>query len=251
MPPRHPDTTGSPSIRHARGRRTGQALGFLVAIGFALGFPAAMATLQGRADLSPRQAAALVDTVRLREFLRAHYEEAGRRPRAQDGLGVLVPDFVASVPLDPWGRPYVARLGDTDAHPDALSLGEDGKAGGTAESTDISGRFGLVSEPATRWADPLALALPFGLLALATVAARRHAWGAGLLSGLGGTTSFLLLTVIAPAARFESTAAAALIVGLLCLTGSVAVLRRAPAARILTPAAVVLAYALLERLVAV
>lgn len=250
MGARIPDEEERPAAGPTKRLQAEQALGFLVAVVFALGFPSAMATLQARAEISPRQAAALVATVRLRESLRLFYEQARRPPRAQDGLAVLVPDFVDRVPLDPWGRPYAARAGDGDAVPDAVTLGEDGKPGGRGEATDVSGRSGLLQPAPVHWVNRLARTAPFGLLLVGAIAARRHPWGAGLVAGLAGLTSFLLLTVIAPAARLDATAWFASVVGLLCLTGSVAILRRAPGATVLTPAAVIAAYALLEQLVA-
>lgn len=43
-----------------------------------------------------------------------------------------------TIPVDPWGRPYVYRAHDNGLTYDLLSLGKDGKAGGQAEDTDVS-----------------------------------------------------------------------------------------------------------------
>ncbi len=43
------------------------------------------------------------------------------------------------VPLDPWGNPYVYRLGDKGEY-EIISLGADGAEGGEGEDADISSR---------------------------------------------------------------------------------------------------------------
>ena len=63
-------------------------------------------------------------------------------PAARNWRG---PYLKKTVPLDPWGRPYVYRSpGETNPDTyDLVSLGRDGAAGGGGEDTDI-----------TSWGDP-------------------------------------------------------------------------------------------------
>ncbi|HEX8431987.1 MAG TPA: type II secretion system major pseudopilin GspG [Longimicrobium sp.] len=59
-------------------------------------------------------------------------------PRPRDWRG---PYLRREVPVDPWGRPYLYRSPGT-LHPDEydlLSLGRDGREGGTGEDADIVG----------------------------------------------------------------------------------------------------------------
>lgn len=74
--------------------------------------------------------------------------DARRYPTAEEGLEALVvkPSGVANwsgpylkkaVPADPWGRPYVYRVPGEKSEYQLLSLGRDGKAGGSGEDADI------------------------------------------------------------------------------------------------------------------
>lgn len=67
-----------------------------------------------------------------------------RLPRSSEWPGFLTkgsenhPDpFLAKVPTDPWGRPYVYELKD-DGTFRILTLGKDGKPGGTGENADLA-----------------------------------------------------------------------------------------------------------------
>ena len=71
-----------------------------------------------------------------------------RYPTAEEGLDALVakpasasnwsgPYLKKAVPSDPWGRPYVYRLPGEKAEFQLMSLGRDGKQGGTGEDADI------------------------------------------------------------------------------------------------------------------
>jgi len=48
------------------------------------------------------------------------------------------PYLTKSVPPDPWGRPYVYRSPGEHGEFDLLSLGRDGRAGGTGEDADVT-----------------------------------------------------------------------------------------------------------------
>lgn len=43
-----------------------------------------------------------------------------------------------TVPLDPWGRPYVYRMPGTKSDYELLSYGRDGRPGGSGEDADIA-----------------------------------------------------------------------------------------------------------------
>jgi general secretion pathway protein G len=43
-----------------------------------------------------------------------------------------------AVPLDPWGRAYVYRFGNTNGDFELLSYGKDGQPGGELENADVS-----------------------------------------------------------------------------------------------------------------
>ncbi len=75
--------------------------------------------------------------------------DTGRFPSTDEGLQALSanpgnlqgwsgPYMNNDVPPDPWGAPYVFRApGETGKDYDLLTLGADGKAGGTGEDADI------------------------------------------------------------------------------------------------------------------
>ena len=72
-----------------------------------------------------------------------------RIPSAEQGLTALVarptnepgwngPYLKKGLPNDPWGRPYLYRVPGQKGEYDVLSLGRDGRPGGTGEDLDIS-----------------------------------------------------------------------------------------------------------------
>lgn len=74
--------------------------------------------------------------------------DARRYPTTEQGLEALVtrpanepswdgPYLRKAVPKDPWGRPYLYRNPGEKGEFDILSLGRDGKPGGTAEDADV------------------------------------------------------------------------------------------------------------------
>jgi general secretion pathway protein G len=74
--------------------------------------------------------------------------DVGRYPTTEEGLEALNtmpasvegwsgPYLKKAVPADPWGRPYVYVQPGSNAEIDLMSLGRDGKAGGTGEDADI------------------------------------------------------------------------------------------------------------------
>ena len=87
----------------------------------------------------------------LRTALDSYYVDLQRYPTTTEGLTVLIrpsggknaqrwsgPYMQDEIPLDPWGNPYVYRVGETRERPFYLfSLGADGKEGGEGNDKDI------------------------------------------------------------------------------------------------------------------
>jgi general secretion pathway protein G len=77
--------------------------------------------------------------------------DTGAYPNAELGLKALVerppsetkwsgPYLRKSVPLDPWGKPYLYKIPGEKGDFDLLSYGKDGQPGGSGEAADISNR---------------------------------------------------------------------------------------------------------------
>ena len=75
--------------------------------------------------------------------------DVGRYPTTEEGLQALTtapgsepnwggPYLKKSVPMDPWGRPYVYEQPGTHSDFDLWSYGKDGRPGGTGEDADIT-----------------------------------------------------------------------------------------------------------------
>ena len=75
--------------------------------------------------------------------------DTGHYPSSELGLEALVvrpasearwqgPYLKKQVPVDPWGNPYIYRLGGPRGEFEILSLGKDGRPGGDGEAADIS-----------------------------------------------------------------------------------------------------------------
>ena len=74
--------------------------------------------------------------------------DTGHYPSIEQGLAALVtrpvnepkwdgPYLKKSVPLDPWGAPYVYKIPGDHGEFDLLSLGKDGQPGGSGEAADV------------------------------------------------------------------------------------------------------------------
>lgn len=85
----------------------------------------------------------------LQKALDQYRIDTGRYPPTSAGLNALVsqpageprwsgPYLSKSPPLDPWGRPYVYRAPGQHGEYDLLSLGKDGRPGGSGEDADIT-----------------------------------------------------------------------------------------------------------------
>jgi general secretion pathway protein G len=101
-----------------------------------------------------RMKAARLQIEALTSALDLYYLDTGRYPASSEGLTALVrrPGNVTTwngpyikgdtVPLDPWGNPYVYRSPGERSNYDIISLGSDGRDGGNGNAADIrvSGR---------------------------------------------------------------------------------------------------------------
>lgn len=107
----------------------------------------------GNADLAKITADLSSLSAALESYYRAHFNY----PTAEQGLEALVsppealaaPDtypaggYLGSIPLDPWGRPYLyeeEQWGRTKGRFTITTLGADGVAGGVGENVDVSTR---------------------------------------------------------------------------------------------------------------
>jgi general secretion pathway protein G len=75
--------------------------------------------------------------------------DTGHYPGTEEGLAALNtrpanqakwdgPYLTKSVPVDPWGNPYIYKLPGTHGDYDLLSYGKDGQPGGEGEAADIT-----------------------------------------------------------------------------------------------------------------
>ena len=75
--------------------------------------------------------------------------DTGHYPSAEQGLEALVtqpqnepkwsgPYLKKSVPLDPWGRPYVYKFPGEHGDYDIYSFGKDGQPGGQSDNADVT-----------------------------------------------------------------------------------------------------------------
>ncbi len=88
--------------------------------------------------LSPKQKEARQRIRRLDGLLKEYDRNVGRFPSLAEGFTPLVQArTLQEVPVDPWGNPYVYRHAPKRGY--ALSLGADGKPGGTGEDADVTG----------------------------------------------------------------------------------------------------------------
>ena len=68
----------------------------------------------------------------------AFYLDKGRFPTNQEGLKILVPEFVKLLQNDPWGKPYLFVQPGKSGKYDIMSYGADGREGGSGQDQDIT-----------------------------------------------------------------------------------------------------------------
>lgn len=133
------------SSRHA-GFTLLELLVVMVIIGLLAGFVAPRYFAQvGKSQV--KAARAQIDA--LDKALEQYRIDVGHLPTSEQGLAALNaqpageqnwagPYLKKDVPLDPWGAPYVyAEPGTHNNDYDLISLGKDGRAGGTGEAADL------------------------------------------------------------------------------------------------------------------
>lgn len=75
--------------------------------------------------------------------------DTGHYPSTEQGLNALMtqpanetkwggPYLKKSIPLDPWGKPYIYKQPGEHGDYDIISYGKDGQPGGSAEAADIT-----------------------------------------------------------------------------------------------------------------
>jgi len=222
-----------------------QAAGFLLVPLLAVLFVRGVTLFLGDGGNDSRQVITKQETRRLVQALDAFLVAHHRLPTVEEGLRPLSRAPLGTVPTDAWGRPFVYVL-DMDARwADVISYGADGLPGGRGDAADISGKFGSKSPAPPVAVGALGQILFFGLLLLGLLGARRWAWAAGMLAGTAACCAIILLTLIARPFDLSTVGILAPVVTILCMTGSVAVLRRIRGATWLTAGIVLCAYTLL------
>ena len=169
-----------------------------------------------------------------------------RMPSARDGLAKLAPEFVAWVPTDPWGTPYVYEPSGPD-WADVISYGADRKPAGNGANTDVSARYGRLGPRPPSWLRALATLLLVGVPLAAALAAERP-WCAGVLAG-GSAFWGALLTAMVGGSVQTLFAPLSFAAGAAGMVGALAVTWDLPYARIVAFLAVAAAYGLVLHLV--
>ena len=134
------------NVTSSRGFTLLELLVVIVIIGLLAGFVAPRYFSQvGKSEIEV--ARAQIDA--FEKALDQYRLDTRRYPDASQGLTALVerptneprwngPYLRKSVPLDPWGRPYVYKVPGTKSDFDLVSYGRDGRPGGTGNDADIT-----------------------------------------------------------------------------------------------------------------
>ncbi len=99
----------------------------------------------------PKQIAAKMQIQAFQGALKLYRNDVGAYPTSAEELDVLWtntsgragwagPYLQSQIPLDPWGNAYIYRYSEQSAV-EILSLGADGKRGGTGENSDIGNQI--------------------------------------------------------------------------------------------------------------
>lgn len=231
----------------------GFALGLLATPLFLLMVSGGVTTWSDGLDRTGERGVALVgarDLAAAVDRYRGHYQHV---PDPKQGLAALVPEFVEHVPNDPWNNPYVYEsTGPNWA--DVLSYGADGRAGGHGDGADVSARFGPLGSHPPGFLHPLATIVITGLPLAAALTATKRRWCASALAGMSAFWAVILLVTTSPPVsatlRTATLPVLSFATGLACLVGAIALLRDLAYAPRLSLVSIVVAYILLQYLVA-
>jgi len=129
----------------------------------------------------------------IREALDQFQRDHQRFPSAEEGLNVLVPQYLLHLPPDAWGNSFVYVPPSDNDPPDVVSYGADGQQGGTNDDVDLSAKFGALGSSVTSLAYLADLVIPAALVfsVVALLFSRgRSQWACGMVVGV------LLLAVL-------------------------------------------------------
>jgi len=118
----------------------------LIVVIIIIGLLSSLVAVQTRSYLiASRQNAAKAEIATIVSGLESFYADQSRYPTNDEGIAILVQPtpsfpsgFLKKVPKDPWGRPYEYVSPATRGPFDVVSLGADGREGGSAGDMDIS-----------------------------------------------------------------------------------------------------------------
>lgn len=156
-------------------------------------------------------------------FRRDHH----RVPTQEEGLAGLTPQYVAAIPLDPWGREFVYRAQGGE-WADIVSLGADGQPGGDGVAADISARYSSPGTTTPRWLQPVFFAILLAIPTAAFATARRHPQAAVLLAGTALFWASAVSVTISPGANVSLALVGATAAFAGALVGAVLALRDHP-----------------------
>jgi general secretion pathway protein G len=125
--------------------RHGMSLVELLAVMVILAMLASLASVATKSfATAAKRSAAKTEIANIVKAIDSFYLETGRYPSNEEGIKILkMPTdnfpsgFLNKIPQDPWKHPYVYRVPGKGGPFDVVSLGSDGKEGGTKDAADI------------------------------------------------------------------------------------------------------------------